>query len=189
MIALVNRQLRKAARAVDGNNVDDDNLTDVDDTLNEEADADAADHGGRDRGMVVAEEKEKEGAADADHDKGGGDVDVKQEGGGGGDGSSKSLQSPPLPAEPFKATNSSSSSSSSSSSVVASVVSRSGGSGGGGGGSTYKRLVHEDGTLISENVVHKDQQGVVMVFQELTPRQVEALSFLVTSFPRTRYIQ
>ena len=27
-----------------------------------------------------------------------------------------------------------------------------------------------------------------MVFQELTPRQVEALSFLVTSFPRTRYI-
>ena len=27
-----------------------------------------------------------------------------------------------------------------------------------------------------------------MVFQELTPRQVEALSFLVTSFPRTRYM-
>ena len=164
VIALINRQLRKAARAIDGN--DEDNLTDVDDTVND----DDADHGG----MVVAEEKEEVADAHRDHDA----VD-RNKGGDAGGGSSQ--KAPPLPSEPYKASTNSSSSS-------AATSSRNSGGGGGGGGGGYKKLVNDDGTLISENILHKDQRGVVMVFEELTPRQVEALSFLVTSFPRTRYL-
>ena len=83
VIALINRQLRKAARAIDGN--DEDNLTDVDDTVND----DDADHGG----MVVAEEKEEVADAHRDHDA----VD-RNKGGDAGGGSSQNA--PPLPSEP-----------------------------------------------------------------------------------------